>query len=49
MKCQEIVSSGRNYLNGYFGAKVGKKLPNRFPEPRSVGRQDVGNFALSIL
>ena len=37
----------QNYLNDYFQAKVGKELPEQFPEPRSVGKLDVGNFAFS--
>ena len=30
-----------------FQAKVGKELPKQFPEPLSVGKLDVGNFAFS--
>ena len=35
------------YLTNYFQAKVGKELPKQFPEPLSVGKLDVGNFAFS--
>ena len=41
------VSSGRIAENNYFQAKVGKDLPEQFPEPLSVGQMDGGNFALS--
>ena len=37
----------QNYLNNYFQANVAKKLPKQFPEPLSVGKQDVCNFAFS--
>ena len=37
----------QNNLNNYFQAKVRKELPIQFPEPLSVGKLDVGNFALS--
>ena len=36
----------QNYLNNYFQTKVGKEIPKQFPEPITVGRLDVGNFAL---
>ena len=37
----------QNYLNNYFQARVGKELPKQFPEPLSVSKLDVGNFAFS--
>ena len=37
----------QNYLNNYFQAKVGKKLPQQFPEPLSVSKLDVGHFVFS--
>ena len=37
----------QNCLNSYFQAKVGKELPRQFPEPLSVGKLVVGNFAVS--
>ena len=37
----------QNYLNHSFQAKVVKQLPKQFPEPLSVGKLDVGNFACS--
>ena len=37
----------QNYLNKYFRAKVGKELPQQFPEPPPVGKLGVGNLALS--
>ena len=37
----------QNYLNSYFQAKVGKKLPKQLPEPLSVGKLDIGSFAFS--
>ena len=39
----------QNYLNNNFQAKVGQKLPTQFPEPLSVGKQDVGNLHSRIL
>ena len=37
----------QNYLNNYFRAEVGKNLPKQFPDPFPVGKQGVGNLALS--
>ena len=41
------VSSSRNTKIFIFGPMVGKELPKQFPEPLSVGKLDVGNFAFS--
>ena len=38
-----------NYLNSYYQAKVGKELPEQFPEPLSVGKLDIGNLHSQIL
>ena len=39
----------QNDLNSYFQTKVGKEGPKQFPEPFSVGKQNVGNFHFHIL
>ena len=41
--CQHL----QNYQNNYFRAEVGKELPKQFPGPFPVGKQGVGNLALS--
>ena len=35
----------QDYLNIDFHAKIGRELPEQLPEPLSVGKLDVGNFA----
>ena len=37
----------QNYLNNYLQATVGREFPKQFPEPLSVGKLNVSNFALS--
>ena len=37
----------QNYQNKFFRARVDKELPKQFPKPFLVGKQNVGNFAVS--
>ena len=43
----KIQSAPAELPNAYFRAKVCQQLPEQFPKPPLVGKQDVSNFALS--